>query len=76
MILPSFYYAGKFCVNRKMELGTFLKYIYDSITISTFFISLVVKYIKNVSLMKEAFKGLKEQLEITSKIKLINKMKN
>ena len=54
----TFYYAGKFYVNRKMELRTFLKYIYDSITIPTFFISLAVKYIKNISLMKEAFKGL------------------
>ncbi len=67
----TFYCAGKFYVNGKMELGTFLK-CFDSITTSTFFISLAVKYIKDVSLMKEALKGLYEQLEISSKIDLTN----
>ena len=63
----TFYCAGKFYVNGKIELGTFLK-CFDSITTATFFISLAVKYIKDVSLMKEAIKDLYEQLEINSEI--------
>jgi len=71
----TFYCAGKFYVNGKIELGTFVK-CFDSITTGTFFVSLAVKYIKDVSLMKEAIKDLYEQLEINSEIDpTINDMK-
>ena len=63
----TFYIAGKFYVSDKIELGTFLK-CFDSITIATFFISLASKYIKDVSLMKEAIQELYEQLELKSEI--------
>ena len=63
----TFYMAGKFYLNNSLTLENFLK-CDSSVMTGTFFIGIAIKYIKNISTMKEALKGLFSQVNIKSEI--------
>ena len=63
----TFYLAGNLFLKKKLTLENFLK-CYATIMTGTFCIGSAVKYIKDITLMKEAIKSLFEQIEIKSEI--------
>jgi ABC-type multidrug transport system fused ATPase/permease subunit len=68
-IAASFYACGVFIINGTLTMTTFIK-AFSSLINALYFFNMAMKYVKDISSMKEAINGLYTQIETPSEIPL------
>ena len=66
-IAATFYAGGKFIINGSLTMATFIK-AFSSMTNALYFLSMAMKYVKDISPMNKAINGLFAQIEVRSEI--------